>query len=400
MGLRPTWSRSVRFRLAITYSAIVFTLGTAALGGVYLVVQQSLTGEPVSRDLQVTTFTDLPGPLIGVQERVIRQTFVPFEQLINSRTLQRLRDVSLLVLAGLFPLSVFVGWVVAGRVLRPIGRITRVAQEIQGTDLSRRIELMGPDDELKQLADTFDGMLDRLESAADTQRAFIRETSHELRNPLAIMATNLDVALAEDTHDNLRQAAHVVRSSVDRIAHTVDDLLAFARREVPVVRSEPIVMCGVIDETVAEFTVPAARRTITLIVDCAPDVTLTGDRAALRQVAENLLSNAIRYSGDGAEIRIGAGERDDWMWLAVADQGSGIDPDHHDLVWQRHWRAGGDDADRPRRGLGLAVVRQVAEAHGGLVQLTSSVGEGSTFVVWIPLKRGATNSPPAFQPFA
>lgn len=390
----------MRFRLAITYSAIVFALGTAALGGVYLVVQQSLTGEPVSRDLQVTTFTDLPGPLIGVQERVIRQTFVPFEQLINSRTLQRLRDVSLLVLAGLFPLSVFVGWVVAGRVLRPIGRITRVAQEIQGTDLSRRIELMGPDDELKQLADTFDGMLDRLESAADTQRAFIRETSHELRNPLAIMATNLDVALAEDTHDNLRQAAHVVRSSVDRIAHTVDDLLAFARREVPVVRSEPIVMCGVIDETVAEFTVPAARRAIALIVDCAPDVTLTGDRAALRQVAENLLSNAIRYSGDGAEIRIGAGERDDWMWLAVADQGSGIDPDHHDLVWQRHWRAGGDDADRPRRGLGLAVVRQVAEAHGGLVQLTSSVGEGSTFVVWIPHNRGASNSPPAFQPFA
>ena len=159
-------------------------------------------------------------------------------------------------------------------------------------------------------------------------------------------------------------------------------------------------MCGVIDETVAEFTVPAARRAITLIVDCAPDVTLTGDRAALRQVAENLLSNAIRYSGDGAEIRIGAGERDDWMWLAVADQGSGIDPDHHDLVWQRHWRAGGDDADRPRRGLGLAVVRQVAEAHGGLVQLTSSVGEGSTFVVWIPHKRGASNSPPAFQPFA
>ena len=101
----------------------------------------------------------------------------------------------------------------AGRVLRPIGRITEVAREIQATDLGRRIELDGPDDELKQLADTFDGMLDRLESASESQRAFIHETSHELRNPLAIMATNLDVAIADDTYEDLRTAAGIVRTS-------------------------------------------------------------------------------------------------------------------------------------------------------------------------------------------
>ena len=395
----PQWSRSARFRLAITYSAIVFALGTVALGGVYFAVQNSLSGEPVSQEFQRTTFTDLPGPFIGVQDQVIRATFVPFEELINSRTLQRLRDVSIIVLASLFPISVFVGWLVAGRVLRPIGRITEVAREIQATDLARRIELDGPDDELKQLADTFDGMLDRLESASESQRAFIHETSHELRNPLAIMATNLDVALADDTHEDLRTAAGIVRTSVDRIAHTVDGLLSYARREAPVVRSEPVDLAEIVDKTVAEFATPAARRGIDLVVRSEPGEPIVGDRAALRQVIENLLSNAVRHSSDGSEIRVGSGAHNGWAWLAVADDGVGIAPDDHDAVWQRYWRATGeDDADRPRRGLGLAVVRQVAEAHGGIVRVDSQQGNGARFWIWIPRERSTRGNPPVLIP--
>ena len=370
-----------------------------ALGGVYFAVQQSLSGEPVSRDIQVTTFIDLSGSLIGVQDQVFRQTFIPFEELVNSRTLQRLRDVSILVLAGLFPVSVFVGWLIAGRVLRPIGRITDVARDIQATDLSRRIELRGPDDELKQLADTFDGMLDRLESAAESQRAFIHETSHELRNPLAIMATNLDVAIADDTYANLRDAAGIVRVSVDRIAHTVNSLVTYARREVPAIRSEPVVLARIVDETVAEFSTPAALREITLVVRSKPDVSLAGDRAALRQVVENLLSNAIRHSGDGSEIRVGSGVTDGWVWMAVADDGVGIHREHHDAVWQRYWRATGEgDSDRPRRGLGLAVVRQAAEAHGGTAGVDSRPGNGARFWVWIPRDRATQATPPAGIP--
>lgn len=397
----PTWARSVRFRLAITYSAIVFALGTAALGGVYLAVQQSLSGEPVSRDLQVTTITDLPGAFVGIQEQTIRQTFVPFEELVNSRTLQRLRDVSIIVLVGLFPVSVFVGWLIAGRALRPIERVTQVARDIQATDLSRRIELQGPDDELRHLADTFDGMLDRLESAAESQRAFIHETSHELRNPLAIMATNLDVAIAEDSPEALREAAKVVRSSVDRVSHTVDSLLTFARREAPVVRREPVALCEVIDETVAEFAIAVGRRSITLDVRCDIDLSVVADRVAIRQIIENYLSNAVRHSEDGSQITIGGGAVDGWAWLAVADQGTGVAPEHHDLVWQRYWRAGGgEDVDRPRRGLGLAVARQIAEAHGGVVGVDSALGDGAVFWVWLPLERGVGRAPQSAPPLA
>ena len=397
----PSWTRSARFRLSIIYSAIVFSLATLALGGVYFAVQQSLSGEPVSQAFQVTTFTNLPGSLVAVQEQVFQQTFVPFEELVNSRTLRRLGDVSILVLATLFPISVFVGWLVAGRVLRPLGRITQVARKIQGTDLTRRIELVGPDDELKQLADTFDSMLDRLESAADSQRAFIHETSHELRNPLAIMATNLDVAIADDSHEDLRQAAQVVRSSVDRIAHTVDGLLSYARRESPVVRSEPVVIDEIVNEAVAEFAVPVGRRDITLTRLSDHDATVVGDRAALRQVLENLVSNAVRHSPDSSDIRVGGGRVDAWIWLGVADDGVGIDPKSHDLVWQRYWRATGEgDADRPRRGLGLAVVRQVAEAHGGTIGLRSEAGGGSAFWVWIPVDRDTGATPPSSVPLS
>ena len=301
--------------------------------------------------------------------------------------------ISLLVLTGLFPVSVFVGWLIAGRVLRPIGRVTQVARDIQATDLSRRIELDGPEDELKQLADTFDGMLDRLESAAESQRAFIHEASHELRNPLAIMATNLDVAIAGDDPADLRSAAAVVRSSVDRISHTVDSLLAYARREAPV----PI--ASIVDETVSEFAVPAGRRNQTIRREVDDAISVTGDRAALRQIIENLLSNALRHTEDGGEVRVGGGEVDGWVWLAVADDGVGIEPASHDLVWQRYWRAQGKgDVDRPRRGLGLAVVRQVAEAHAGRVGLRSEPGAGATFWVWIPQDRSAQGEPRGAPP--
>lgn len=395
----PAWTKSVRLRLAVTYTAIVFSLMTIVLGGVYFTVREAVSEEPVSRQLQRTTLTEMPGSLVGIEQQVIIETFIPFEGLVNTHTLERLRDVSLVALGVMFPLSVLVGWLLAGRALRPIGRVTSVARDIQATDLTRRIELVGPDDELKQLADTFDGMLDRLEAASEAQRAFIHETSHELRNPLAIMATNLDVALADDTHDDLRQAAEVVRNSVDRISHTVDSLLAYARREAPVVKNEPVELAAIVDETTAEFASPVARRKISITADSAEGVAIDGDRAALRQILENLVSNAVRHSQDGSEIRVGSGQEDGWVWLAVADDGVGIDGADHDKVWQRYWRATGDgDADRPRRGLGLAVVRQVAEGHGGVVALDSSLGDGARFTVWIPKDRSAAEEPPSVIP--
>ena len=229
--------------------------------------------------------------------------------MVNSQTLTKLRNYSFGALGVLFVASLGVGWVVAGRVLRPIGRITSVARDIQATDLSRRIELPGPDDELKQLADTFDAMLARLDAAFAAQRQFTADASHELRNPLAIIRTNVDVALADPNADpdDLRQTIVVVKRASDRMARLVDDLLALARRQEPTLEHEPVDLGVAVAEASDDFVVPAAARSIVLDRAIAPGVVVTGDRDALKRAVANLLENAVRLAPEGSRIRLATG---------------------------------------------------------------------------------------------
>lgn len=392
----PTWTKSLRFRLALTYSSVMFVLGAMIVGGVYLALSQSIKGEPVTRNLLVGDVRQ-DGRLLEFEVRVVEQTIVSMERLVNERTLEQMKNISAAGLIGLFPVSVLVGWLVAGRALRPIGRITSVAREIQTTDLSRRIELDGPDDELRQLADTFDDMLDRIEEGAESQRSFIHDTSHELRNPLAIMATNLDVALSDPDAgtDELRGAAGVVRTSIDRIAKTVDDLLSYARQDIRVMASERIVVADLIEGVAADYTTAAAARQIEVATHAADGLEVNGDRAALAQAIANLVGNATRLAPMASTVTIGGGVEGEWVWIAVDDEGPGI-PEHQQvLVWQRYWRADGPNRpDARRSGLGLAIVRQIAESHGGRVSLFSDDGEGSTFIIWLPVSRPPASPAP------
>ena len=393
----PSWARSVRFRLALMYSAIVFGLGALMVAGVYVGVSKSIEGQLMSRDVVVQEWTRL-GSVVAVEQRVVTQTFETLESRVNQRTLDKLRDISVMGLVGLFPMSVLIGWLVAGRVLRPIGRITSVAREIQATDLSRRIELHGPDDELKRLADTFDDMLGRIEDSAETQRAFIHDTSHELRNPLAVMATNLDVVMSDETAslDDYRDAAGVVRRSIDRITTTVEDLLTYARRGALAKRDGTVDVPTLFQEIATEFRVPAGERQIELVADPASVTTISGDAAALRQALQNLVGNATRLAPMASTIRIAAGEEDGWVWLGVRDEGPGISESAQPHVWQRYWRGEGPSRRDPdRSGLGLAIVRQVAEAHSGKVQLYSALGDGSTFLIWLPSDQPPGSPAPA-----
>src|SRR3954468_16357700 len=206
---------SVRFRLTAIYSLLLFGLAALVVGGVYTGLARDLDDEPVSRTYQVQLVTPQGVP---IREETVRAEFQSFEHLVNKSALDQLRNYSFFALGLLFFASLGVGWVVAGRVLRPIGWITGVAREIQATDLTRRISLGGPKDELRDLADTFDEMLGRLESAFDAQRRLIQDASHELRNPLAVMRTNIDVVLSDPdaSADDLRQAAAVGERTVDR----------------------------------------------------------------------------------------------------------------------------------------------------------------------------------------
>jgi signal transduction histidine kinase len=213
--------------------------------------------------------------------REVQASYQTLEALANARALSLLRTYSLSGLVVLFFASLVVGWMVAGRVLAPIGRITGVAREIQATDLSRRIALRGPPDELRELADTFDAMLSRLDEAFASQQRFVQEASHELRNPLAVMRTNLEVALADPDADaeELRRVAELVNSAAHRMSRLVDDLMVYARLGAPARERRAVDLGAVATEAVDEFAAVAAQRSISLITQLTPAVVVAPIRS-------------------------------------------------------------------------------------------------------------------------
>jgi signal transduction histidine kinase len=385
----PEWARSIRFRYTLLYSAVLFGVAAVVVAAIYLVLMMHLRNQP---------YTTGARSIICFPNNECFQpiTLRELERVVNGQTLKELRNYSFSALGVLFVASLGVGWVIAGRVLQPIGRITAVARDIQATDLSRRIELPGPDDELKQLADTFDAMLARLDAAFAAQRQFVADASHELRNPLAIIRTNVDVALADPRADpdDLRSTIVVVKRASDRMARLVDDLLALARRQEPTLEHEPVDLGAAVAEASDDFVVPAAARSIVLDRAIAPGVVVTGDRDALKRAVANLLENAVRLAPEGSRIRLAAGSEGNRAWIAVADEGPGIAPEDQAHVFDRFWRA---DKARSRAdggtGLGLAIVRQIAESHGGQVRLQSKVGVGSSFVIWLPVAASSSSEP-------
>ncbi len=388
---------SVRVRLSLLYSAVVFGLGAVVVALVYVGMSESLANQPVTETELQTVPGDpacyqMRGLLLceltsSVQEVEVVSEVKVFERLVNQRALERFRLYSYVGLGGLFLLSMVIGWVLSGQVLRPVGRLTKVAREIGATDLSRRIRLGGPDDELKAMADTFDEMLDRIDEAFESQRRFIHEASHELRNPIAVIRTNVEVALADvdASAEELRDTLTVVDRAAARIAVLVEDLLVYARREAPAERETVVDVAAVVAESAGEFLAPAEARGLQPTAHSSAGLLVHGDPVALKQALANLLANAVRLAPPSTLIQVAAGLEGSWVWMAVQDQGPGIAPEDHAKVFERFYR--GDPArarSEGHSGLGLTIVRQIAKGHGGSVGLRSALGAGATFSIWLP----------------
>ena len=381
--LRRLWlpASSIRYRLALLHAILLFGVAAVAVGAIYQNVARVLDDEPMSRH---TVFSALIGDSPTDDSSDGLQVF---EEAVNRRALRQLRIYSVVALAVLFIASLLIGWYVSGLVVRPIDRITAVARRIQGTDLSRRISLGGPPDEFRELADTFDDMLDRLDTAFEMQRHFIQEASHELRNPLAVLRTNLDVVMDDPASgpDEFRAAGEVALRATSRMSSMVDDLLLYAHHERPDIHRDPIDLASVVSETVGDFAAAAATAGVDLRAEVAERLAVVGDPVALRRGLANLLSNAIRVSDPGTSVLVAAGHDDEMVWISVRDEGPGIDPDDVEHVFQRFWRGDLPSArEHGRSGLGLAIVRQIAEGHGGQATVRSTVGVGSTFTIWLP----------------
>jgi signal transduction histidine kinase len=386
-GRLPPWFGSIRVRLTFVYSSVLFSVATFLVGVLYMAESRALAAQ---RYPSAGRYIDEYGNSI--------EFFSPaqFAVVVHRDALGVLRQYSLWAILVLFLLSLVIGWVVSGGVLRPIGRITSVAKDIQATDLSRRINLGGPHDELRELADTFDDMLGRIDDAFASQRQFIHEASHELRNPLAVIRTNLEVMLAdpEASTDDLRHTLEVVQRSSERMGRLVDDLLVYARNGSLSLRHERVDVAALVHESADEFAASAEARGIHLVSHAARDLFVDGDRHALRQSLANLLANAVRLSPPDTTIKVRAGAQGPWVWMSVEDEGPGIDAADQERVFQRFWKGGAQGPGSAsggarargevRSGLGLTIVRQVAQAHGGEVKLVSAPGRGSAFAIWLP----------------
>ena len=286
---------------------------------------------------------------------------------------------------ALGPVAAGLAWWLAGRAVRPIERVRAVAEEIEGTDLSRRIGLDSGPTEVVALAAGFDAMLDRLERSADTQRRLLDEASHELRTPLAVLSTNADVLLShpEPTLALYREGLERSKAAADRMLTTIDDLLVDARGRARALHRQPADLVTLVEGVVSDARVVAKPRDVELVVAAPDSVEATVDEAMTRRAIANLVDNAIRHAPDGSTVEITIEGTDTEATVAVTDHGPGIPPDQQERVFERFWRGGSGGAS----GLGLPIARQIADAHGGEVRLQSPGPAGDGCVFTLRLRR-------------
>ncbi len=316
--------------------------------------------------------------------------------LVGQRThkaMERLREfmgVAIGVGAAVLVLALAGGWFLASRALAPVRRISEAASSISASNLSRRIDVARTENELGKLAGTLNDTFDRLEAAFDRQARFTADASHELRTPLSIVLSHAELALRKErAQEEYRDALGTCLTAAQRMRGIVDGLLTLARADTGEVRlkQEAVDLRRLIEET-ASLLRPMAEKAGLALSIAAEDVPAVGDPDRLREVATNLLTNAIRYNRPGGRVEASLRAEGGEAVLAVADTGIGIPEQDQPHLFERFYRV---DKARSRdaggSGLGLSIAKWIVEAHGGTIAFTSREGEGSTFTVRLP--RGA-----------
>ena len=291
--------------------------------------------------------------------------------------------IGVIVLAGLG------GLFLADRVLRPVERITKTAQKIEGSDLSQRIDVK-TDDELGRLAVTLNEMIGRLEESFSRQRQFTADASHELRTPLAVMQAEATLALSKErAPDDYRKALETISQESDYMSSVIGKLLFLARSDAgkEQLNFEDVDLKELIIGLAANIEAFAQDKGIKFTVDTKDDVNVSGDKVKLRQLFTNILENAVRYTPADGKISISLLEKESNAVVSISDTGIGIPPEHLPHIFERFYRV---DKARARAdggvGLGLAIAKIIVESHKGKIEVESEVGKGTTFIVSIPVK--------------
>ena len=288
-------------------------------------------------------------------------------------------SIFIYMLIGTVTVALLLAWLATGQVLRPIETLTRTARSISETDLGKRLPVNGRG-ELAELSQTFNAMMSRLQSAFEIQQTFIRDMSHELRTPITIVRGHLE--LMEIGTDDQKETVELSIDELDRMSRFVNDLILLARSEMPnFLHVAPIDLAAFTDELIMKAKVLDTRL---WVLDRLGQGTFTGDRQRLTGAMMNLVENAVRHTHPNDEIGIGSRVSQGIVRLWVRDTGQGVPASDRERIFQRFQR-GSTAAKTSGSGLGLSIVKAIAEAHGGWVELESKEGRGSTFAIAIPL---------------
>lgn len=305
-------------------------------------------------------------------------------------TLGTLGKTALLVLPVFVLLAAVCGYLLTRRAFAPVRQITQTAREIgEGGDLSRRIGLTGRKDEIHTLAAEFDAMFARLEQAFDREKQFTDDASHELRTPTAVILSQSEYAL-ENTQPQgeTRAALESIHTQAARMAALLSQLLMLARADKgrQVVQREPVDLSELVEMVAETEAEQAEARNITVQTALEPGVMVQGDETLLMRLLINLTENAIRYGRPGGQVKLTLRRQNGQAVGTVEDDGIGIAPEDLDKIWQRFWQA---DPARSGggAGLGLSMVRWIAQAHGGRVTVQSEPGKGSIFTFFLPCEK-------------
>jgi signal transduction histidine kinase len=413
----PAWAarvaarRTIRLRLTLTYSGLFLLAAAMLVAFTYVFVVRGLsTSSALSKTSQPTTVAQeslrkacgkvmaaekneksrhtLPAADRGLISKC-RQSFssgvVAGAQSQRAEAVHQLLLYSLVGLGIMGAVSGAVGWLVAGRALRPVHAITGAARRASEENLGERLALAGPPDELKELADTYDAMLARLDAAFASQRRFVANASHELRTPLTMMRTAIDVTLAKPdrTPAQLEDMAAEVRAAVDRAEALIEALLTLARSDRGTTAVE-LADLAVLAEDALDAAGPAIRAG-SLGLETALQPALTcGDLVLLDRLVVNLVDNAVRHNITGGWIQVATGTRDGQAYLTVTNGGAVIGEDVTPLLFEPFRRLGGPGASGPGTGLGLSIVRSVTTAHHGTVTACSRPAGGLDVSVLLP----------------
>lgn len=315
------------------------------------------------------------------------------------------------VLLALGPVSATLAWWWAGRAMRPMEHVRAVADDIEATDLSRRIALTRGPTEVVALAGAFDAMLDRIEGAAHTQRRLIEEASHELRTPLSLLRANAEVLLAHPDPDATvyRDGLERSRAAAIRLQATIDELLVDARGRARTLDRRPADLAAVVRCVADEARVPAAARDVELAVEGPAALACSLDELTVRRAIANLVDNAVRHAPAGSTVTLAVVDDPTAPDIAVTvtDHGAGVPARYQSHIFDRFWQAtdpdpepdpepepeagvpdaGAGGARAGGAGLGLPIARHVARAHGGDVTITSPGPEGDGAVFTLTLRR-------------